>query len=180
MAEESIDPRYDPMYQRGYTPGTAAPARRAAQDTTEAPAPYIPPLSSRAPAAPAAPAGSRTAAPTPGETAAHAELRARAEAAAAGTAAPAPAVEVEAAPRRDLRRNPFLWAVLVIGVLLIVAGIGLLQDLGRQLTDTGTGTATNYLQLQFEMSASPLSIALGIAAILAVLLVYALDWQRRR
>lgn len=200
MADERVDPRYDPVFQRGYTPGTSSPGRRAAEDRTEPPAPYIAPLSGRdgagrplagaglsaasasastSPAAPGAALPSASPSRAEREEAARAQLRASAEAASTASAAPAATAD-DAVPRRDIRRNPFLWAVVVIGALLIVAGIGLLQDLGRQLTDTGTGTGANYLQLQFEMTGGPMAIALGIAAIVAVILVHGVEWQRGR
>ena len=174
MADEGYDPRFDPAFQSGFEGETSFPPRQAST-----------PVTSRQSAIPAP---ERMIAPMP------AEIRPRTQAepttrraddefrppAQRGLIGREPAEYVERAelPPVPLRSNPFLIAVLVIAVALIGAGvlIGSRIDLWYDdVSPDGPGFGLLNM-LQFG---APLAIILGIATVVAVLVILALRWRGR-
>ena len=169
MAEDGYDPRFDPAFQRGFEGETAYPPR---QVTSPPPSRHD-----------ARPAPERMIAPIPDE------LRARPR----GQQPSRPSIdeyrpapqhvvfdsEVQAEPGpAPLRSNPFLIAVLVLAVALIGAGvlIGSRIDLWYDdVSPDGPGFGLLNM-LQFG---APLAIMLGIATVIAVLVILALRWRGR-
>ena len=171
MADEGYDPRFDPAFQRGFEGETAFPPRQA---------PTNRPVSRQA----AIPAPDRIVAPPP------AELRPRTPGERPTrlpddeyrSSAPHRA-EFEPEPRVDLppvplRSNPFLIAVLVIAIALIGAGVLIGSRIDIWYDDVSPdGPGFGLLNmLQFG---APLAIILGVATVIAVLVILALRWRGR-
>lgn len=174
MADEGYDPRFDPAFQRGFEGETAFPPRQAPAQPTSRQA--------------AIPAPERIVAPVP------AELRSRTYGEPVSRRAddefrppahrdplergPVEYVERAEVPAVPLRSNPFLIAVLVIAVALIGAGVlvGSRIDLWYDdVSPDGPGFGLLNM-LQFG---APLAIMLGIATVVAVLVILALRWRGR-
>ena len=171
MADEGYDPRFDPAFQRGFEGETAFPPRQV-------------PANQRTSRQAAIPAPERIVAPIP------AELRPRTSGERPTRLsddeyrASAPQrVEFEFEPRVDLppvplRSNPFLIAVLVIAVALIGAGVLIGSRIDSWYDDVSPdGPGFGLLNmLQFG---APLAIILGVATVIAVLVILALRWRGR-
>ena len=173
MADDGYDPRFDPAFQRGFEGETSFPPRqvpssRATSRPAAIPAPEriiapMPPGLGTRPNAqqPVRRVDDEFRPPAQRELLEHYEHLERAE------VAPVP-----------LRSNPFLIAVLVIAVALIGAGvlIGSRIDLWyNDVSPDGPGFGLLNM-LQFG---APLAIMLGIATVLAVLVILALRWRGR-
>jgi hypothetical protein len=149
-----IDPRYDPAFQRGFA-GEVRSAPRARAVT---------PARSPLPAPPAAePAPASTVDANPVAQPPHPE--------------PGPP---PAAATRGLARNPFLLALVVLGLALTIGG-GAWANQARQLVSVrgGAGSELDYWFLQASVVGAPLTIIAGIAILAGVLFVAAAAWNRR-
>lgn len=152
--DQRVDPRYDPAFQRGFEGEVASTLRRPARpprepQPTSLPSPHPPPA---APEIPAAEAPAAAAAP-----------------------APAPEPPARALTSRELVRNPYLVALALLGVALIVVG-AVWAVRARQMV---TMTDPDYWFLQASVFAAPLATVTGLAMIGAVLAVFAVAWNRR-
>jgi hypothetical protein len=77
-------------------------------------------------------------------------------------------------PRRTF--NPFLLALLIVAVALIVTGFYIFQTV-RELF---LSTEVDYVTAQAVVYAAPLIVVLGVATAIGVLFVYAVRWKRSR
>lgn len=174
MADEKrIDPRYDPAFQRGFEGPVASGLRRH---------PGAPPSSAIVTPAPFRPPAE------PGDVGAEGERPRDAEPQGDG-ARPAPAsmdrpavddAEAAAAGRR-LRRNPFLIALVVLGLALTMGG--LIWANQARLLVSGRGAAAtdlDYWFLQATVTGAPLTIVAGVSILAGVLFVAATAWNRGR
>jgi hypothetical protein len=173
MADEGYDPRFDPAFQRGFEGETAFPPRQ---------------VPASAPSRQAAiPAPDRIVAPMPAEL----RPRSQAERQAERQARPAddeyrPVTQraaLEFEPQADvapvpLRSNPFLIAVLVIAVALIGAGVLIGSRIDLWYDDV-SADAPGFGLLNMLQIGAPLAISLGLATIIAVLVILALRWRGR-
>ena len=168
MADEGYDPRFDPAFQRGFEGETAFPPRQVPANQT--------PSRQAAIQAP-----ERIVAPMPDQLRprAHAEQPSRLSAdefRPLGQRAEVEPVERYELPPVPLRSNPFLIAVLVIAVALIGAGLLIGSRIDSWYNDVspdGPGFGLlNMLQL-----GGPLAITLGVATVIAVLVILALRWR---
>jgi|GEM_PF-1050730 len=185
MAEQpEIDPRYDPAFQRGYD-GTVATGSRSEAATRRTTPHVTSALQRSASAHSAPPAGVQSA---PGQSGS-AERSARDAGGAApahadpdaAAAASAPTVVHVAAPTlRAPWTNPFAIIVTLVGIGVLGTGVWLLQET-FQLTQSEDGfqTQTDYWFLQWGMIAAPIFVSLGIAILVAVLVMCAVYWGRR-
>lgn len=171
MAEKpALDPRYSPVFQRGFDPGQTAPRADPASTPAEpAPASVIaPPPAAR----PREAASARSAAPATDDSAHGRGDRTAGEREPETVAVPAP---IGRAPWA----NPFVVALAVIGVLCIAGGVSLIQlamrDIasGVMFTDQG-----GYVLLQVIVYGSPMAIATGVLILAAVLVLFAVHWSR--
>lgn len=172
MADSSgIDPRYDPVFQRGYdgtAPATqrAGSARRAPaagsalQHRTRQPDAETP--------APAPAAASASAAPSQTTTGTEAGVE----------PAPAPVVIAAAPTLRPPWRNPFLWALTAIGLVLVVGGIATLRATIEPFTTEAQLPNGDYWWLQVALFGTPIIVALGGGILAGVLFVFAGYWSR--
>ncbi|MCS0498592.1 tetraspanin family protein [Protaetiibacter mangrovi] len=168
MAEEpALDPRYDPAFQRGYGD------RPVSTGTRSAAAPHVTSALQR----PAVREFGATPEPDRPEA-----IPDAAPAAAPQTATEAtPASVVQVAPAlRPPWTNPFAIAVTIIGIAVFGVGVWLLQET-YQLTQSETGfqTQADYWFLQWGMIGGPIFAGLGVAILVAVLVLCAAYWARR-
>jgi hypothetical protein len=177
MADDGYDPRFDPAFQRGFEGETALSPRQAqTAPATSASRSVISPPPGLAPAEQQAQVFSQAQGRDHGQPPARQGegLRPRSphvepERDAPDRLAPAPA---------PLRSNPFLIAVLVLAIALIGAGvlIGSRIDLWYDdVSPDGPGFGLLNM-LQFG---APLAIILGLATVIAVLVILALRWRGR-
>lgn len=161
--DESIDPRFDPAFQRGFEGTVGVTPRRAPLGTPSvlpAQAPPTPPAQVQ----PAARAVVSSYAVRPGAPEAIVD------------AAPEPAVAPDDEPQR--RFNPFLVALAVIGVVLIVIGlVGAQFANGVYASDTLT-SSISYATVLLVISGSAVSAGLGLATLIGIVFVYALRYRR--
>lgn len=164
--DQRVDPRYDRAFQRGFDGEVAEGARTSTQvrrTALVAPAPYR----SSEPQPDVDDYGVRDAAPT--------------RSAAVDDPEPTPEpVLVRSASLRDLTRNPFLVALVVLGAVMTVAGVAWANQ-ARQLVAArgGASTELDYWFLQASVVAAPLTIIAGILILAGVLFIAAIAWSRR-
>lgn len=83
----------------------------------------------------------------------------------------------EQAPRG--RANPFLIALAAVALLLIIGGLGAIQQVRTIFAAQDIAVDLDYVSLNMLIFGAPLSIALGVATGVGVLFMYAIDWRRR-
>lgn len=177
MAEQpTIDPRYDPAFQRGFDGQVATGSR--AEVAARRSAPYVASALQR-------PAADH--APSPSPAAVKADPAAQiglppADPTASGEQSPAEVVVVHATdqPARPPWTNPFAIAVFVLGVIVLAIGVWLLQETSRiAQSPEGFSTQADYWFMQSGMIAAPIALGLGIAILSGVLFLCAAYWSRR-
>ncbi len=177
MAEQpEIDPRYDPAFQRGYdgTLATGSRSEAAVRRTT----PHVTSALQRPPAPPRAerPAeGSfdQVVGPPPGASATP-------ETDAASAASAPPVVQVAGPALRAPWTNPFAIIVTIVGIGVLGVGVWLLQETFQMTqSETGFQTQADYWFMQWGMIAAPIFVGLGVAILVAVLIMCAVYWGRR-
>lgn len=171
-----VDPRYDPAFQRGFQ-GQVAP-RRVPPTPSPSPGPAAAVSAARSAPDPAMPLRASDAAPRLGEAPARAvPVDDR------GAAIDAARYETELAndpaPTRPLLRNPFVLTLLILGAALVVGGV-VWVNATREIFDLGPRDAYQYWFLNMGQYAAPLAAAVGLLMLSAVLVLAAVDWQRRR
>jgi hypothetical protein len=161
--DESIDPRFDPAFQRGFegtvgvTPrrppvGTPSvlPAQQTVRPTASSPAAARPPVPSYA---------------TQPVATEHEPLETSFD-------------QAEAEPAQPRRLNPYVIALAVIGVVFIVAGIAGAQFAnGVYASDTLT-SAVSFSTVLLVISGSAVSIGLGVATLIGIVFLFALRYRR--
>ena len=168
MADEQVDPRYDRAFQRGFDGQVATGSRDS---------------SALRRTALVTPAPGRSMVPSPNVVASPQPVASSAGEVPVGevpAVADAVADETEPTPRRDVRRNPFLIAVLVLGAALVAGGLAWANQ-GRDIVTSHGGATTelDYWFIQATVFGSPIAVALGIALIAGVLFFFAYAWNRR-
>jgi hypothetical protein len=161
--EQRVDPRYDPAFQRGFegqvTSGlrTRTSVRRSA---LVSPAPFR----TGQPEPEVDDDGVQEAAPT--RTGAEAEPDEQPE-----------YVPVRATGVRDLGRNPFLIALVTLGLVLVIGGVAWANQARQTVAELAT--ELDYWYLEASVVGAPLTIITGIAVLAGVLFVAAAAWNRR-
>lgn len=77
------------------------------------------------------------------------------------------------------RPNPFLLALAAVSLLLIVGGVGAIQQVRGIFAAEDIAVDLDYVSLHMLIYAAPLSVALGVATGIGVLFLYAIDWRKR-
>jgi hypothetical protein len=167
MAEEQrVDPRYDPAFQRGFE-GTVTSGLRSRTSVRRT--------------AVVAPAPFRSAAPEP-EVEEHGVQDVEPTASALDDepdVAPEP-VPVSTVTMRDLTRNPFVIALVVLGLALSLGGAAWANQARLVVASRGgASTELDYWFLEASVAAAPLTILAGIGILAGVLFIAAGVWNRR-
>jgi len=173
MAEQpSIDPRYDPAFQRGFDGQVATGSR--AQVAARRSTPYVASALQR-------PAQDRAAEPVPNVL-----TQIGLPPAAPGDAsdqAGAENVVVVRASEPALRppwTNPFAIAVFVLGVASLALGVWVMQETVRMMDSPESfSTQADYWFMQVSTFGGPIALALGVAILAGVLFLCAAYWARR-
>ncbi|MFC0680658.1 hypothetical protein ACFFGH_22740 [Lysobacter korlensis] len=172
----AIDPRYDPVFQRGFA-GAAAHARIRAVETPK----EARPLAGQRSEPPRA-AGFR--APSeervdpfvvpPATAAAHDEMLAE-------EAAPQTQTEFPVAGRMVLRGNPWVATLWVVGVLLITAGFfGTWRSQSIYVGATPVDDMNEIVTMEVLDLLSPPLMLVGLLVLAGVLFLHAIAWRARR
>lgn len=80
---------------------------------------------------------------------------------------------------RRLMRNPFLIALLVLGTVMIVIGLGWLNQVGVVTGSAGASTEADYWFLEASVFGAPLTIAIGVGIWVGLLFTFARAWNNR-
>lgn len=193
-AGRPVDPRFDPAFQPGYDPQSdpnraarvpfdASPYRSPADATRMQPGRVIEP-----PRSPYAPEHSETAdRPAPASTLNGSVDPATATSADAPSSGAASATQPEAdgaASAETRKRNPFLVAMWILGVVFIAMGVFTAQQVLDPTTDfmlaAIRGDTVNYFSVQLFTYAAPLLVVLGLLTLIIALALQALRWPSRR
>ena len=166
-SDDEFDPRFDPAFQRGFEGQRATEGQRAGE-----PRRSVPPRAEARPleARPVAqPYASAPPIGLPPETARDESVVSRPEQA-----------DVAADSDQPPRANPFLIALGVVAVALVVAGAWGIQTAREPFLGGESASNIDYIGLQILQTISPISIGLGVATAIGILFVFAVSWQRRR
>jgi hypothetical protein len=185
QTQSDLDPRFDPAFQRGFDPATAAPVSAPQTERVSAPpapgaAPFAAAPSAPAPVAPAA-------APT---TPAH---RVTTDAVVEDYALvgdhdvdatpphgrTATSGSVGLAPDAATGRNPFLIVLGIVAVILVAVGIWLFMQAGVAFNSRAIRSQGDYTSLQATLTVAPFISLLGVATAIGVVFVFAARWRRR-
>jgi hypothetical protein len=90
------------------------------------------------------------------------------------------AADAAADDDRQPRRNPFLIALAVVSVALVVAGVWIIQIARAPFDGTNAAANVDFVFLQILGGLAPAAIALGVATAIGIVFVLAVDWQKRR
>jgi hypothetical protein len=166
--DQRVDPRYDPAFQRGFQGKVASGLRSSAavrRTALVSPAPYRVNHDKQEPR----PQEDGTVEAEPTRSAAEEEPAATPE-----------HVAVAPVAMRQLLRNPFLVALLVIGGGMTFGGLGWANQARLLVTERrGAATDLDYWFLQASVVGAPLTIVAGIGIIAGVLFIAAAAWNRR-
>jgi hypothetical protein len=161
--DQRVDPRYDPAFQRGFEGEVKSGLRSRTSVRRTAlvsPAPY------------------RSGEPEPAVEEYGVQDATQTRTGADAEPEPAPDhVPVRVVGMRDLRRNPFLVTLVVLGLVLTIGGAAWANQARQAVADLAT--ELDYWYLQASTVGAPLTIIAGIAILAGVLFVAAAAWNRR-
>ena len=166
----TIDPRYDPAFQRGFTGEVETGqhphgAVRATHSPTQTPVQESPQRRVE-PLADASVPPAYAVAPPEDDS---------------DDAAVADDVEVAEAPARPLTRNPFIRVLALLGAALVVAGVSWAITGRATMTESGAlASERDYWFVQSALLGAPVTIAAGVLIIAGVLFMFAQAWSRAR
>jgi uncharacterized membrane protein YidH (DUF202 family) len=183
-----FDPRFSPAFQRGFDGEVDVAAEPVAQQKVRPPAPTAAPT--RVVAAPLAPSPR---APTPPRNPLPPTALVLGQPVSAPASQSGPGAEpliapgaartgtersTEAAPSL---RNPFIVALCVIAIALLVAGIAIFARTSQAFNDPGNVRSQgDYESLSTTLAAAPMLVLLGVATAIGVLFVFAVRWRSRK
>lgn len=175
--QPSIDPRYDPVFQRGYSGQVATGDRADAANRVAG----VPRVSSALRRPDPEPRGVVAAASAdPGERLGLPAAVPEARGADPAAASESSAVHVAAPAMRPPWANPFAIAVAVLGIGALAFGGWLLQEALRLVqSETGFQTQLDYWLMQWGMWGGGIFTGVGVLIVAAVLLLCAVYWSRR-
>jgi hypothetical protein len=164
-ADEKFDPRFDPAFQRGFDPSIPVTAVRAERPPTAVRSAVIEPaLRPNTP--------TPTIVPRPEIDESDSE----------------PVVELDGdrqgSPIADesspVGRNPYILALIIIAVVLVIAGLWLFAQSGAAFNSREVRSQGDYMSLDAAIHAAPFIAILGGATAIGVLFVFASRWRHRR
>ncbi|NEM92079.1 hypothetical protein [Galbitalea soli] len=177
-----FDPRFNPAFQRGFdgdgefepeadaggADARREPERRLAEPTAPAQSSRI--VHPRAPATAYGRADVDPFAATPDPWGAVVEVEEQ---------GPEPQSSRVGAGPQPWTRNPFLLALAVIAVVLVVAGIGLFVRSGAAFNSADITSQGDYVTMTSLLQAAPIVVLLGVATAIGLLFVLAMRWGQR-
>jgi hypothetical protein len=201
-----FDPRFDPRFQPGYgavsesppavtpsgsgsaVPGSARPGSArpvsARPESSPVPTEASPVRPSSGPGSSAAPAASAAPAPEPPVPVApvpagYREPRSGAVPAVQDDPASGRSWlrEVASRDRSSTLRNPFVVALVIAGIVLVVAGGGLYLNAYFGFDESGFVTQGQYMAVEAYLRVGPQVLLLGVATLVGVGFMLALRWQ---
>ncbi|MBH0023148.1 hypothetical protein [Salinibacterium sp. SWN248] len=187
--DKNIDPRFDPVFQRGYAAGEGGQREentRAARNvdsyrqpgpaTVVPPAPRFPTDDRATAAAATATISARELDPSPasGNTHPPADPQSQYLDDAAASAAP-----VATRTPTSLARNPWIYVLWAVGGGLMASGVGGLWWAFKGLYGRGTINENSWELFNLAQVASPICITAGAFCVASALLVHCLNWMRR-
>src|SRR6187402_2997541 len=81
-------------------------------------------------------------------------------------------------PTGRRRPNPFITALTLVSVLLIVGGIIAARTIRATFEQVDIRVALDYYSLDILKFSAPLAVAIGVATGIGVVFFYAIEWQR--
>jgi hypothetical protein len=147
-----IDPRFDPVFQRGFDPATPVRQRE--------PAPLPRVAASSVPVAPPDPVVPAIHEPSPATL----------------DAEQTPESSFGSHPGR----NPYLLALGVVAVILVAVGVWLFVQSGTQFNSREVRSQGDYMSLDATIHTAPFISLLGAATAIGVVFVFAVKWRRRK
>lgn len=175
MPNDSIDPRYNPAFQRGYDRSRhgTEPHLRAAEPVVE----RIPREVKRVtPTAAVVPPSVADASSGP----ARSPERPQALLAEGVPDASDTDAAHDTGPGMVLRGNPFIIVLLVVGAALAVFGIWAQWQIADLFTGASSADPDNFILQQFLVGIGPWCMTIGIATLVTVLVLYAINWKAPR
>lgn len=166
-----IDPRYDPAFQRGFDGEVVSGARRrnaaVMRSAVTSSAPYRP---------------AEDSVPDGDEPVDLDEVRPTRAAQLAGQDTDAVTADYDDQPyrprgTRGLVRNPFVVALMALGVLLLIGGIAWF-NLSRAMVSATVTSELDYWLLQTSVVGAPIIFAAGAVVAAALLVMFARAWER--
>jgi hypothetical protein len=76
------------------------------------------------------------------------------------------------------RPNPFITALTLLSVLLIVGGVIAARTIRATFEQVDIRVALDYYSLDILKFSAPLAVAIGVATGIGVVFFYAVEWQR--
>jgi hypothetical protein len=159
---QQFDPRFDPAFQRGFDPATPVAA------SIPAPRPVDPVAQARVTATPPAPPVQQASPPAVAPDSTDALISSYLDAPETGEADPS-------APGR----NPFLFALGIVAIVLVVAGIWLFVQSGAAFNSRQVRSQGDYMSLDATIHMAPFIALLGGATAIGVLFVFAARWRKK-
>ncbi|MBH0130034.1 hypothetical protein [Salinibacterium sp. NK8237] len=179
--DKSIDPRFDPVFQRGYAAGEGGPREESTRTARTVDSYRQPVATSVAPAPPqvardergpslSAPPSAVAPMPVSDPTTPQTQYL--------DGAAVVEGPEVTSTPT-SLARNPWIYVLWSVGGVLMASGVGGLWWSFKGLYGRGTIDENSWQLFNLAQTASPLCIIAGAFCVASALLVHCLDWMRR-
>jgi hypothetical protein len=159
---QQFDPRFDPAFQRGFDPATPVAASIPAQRPVE------PATPARVTAAPPAAPAQQVSPPPLAPDSTDALISSYLDAPESGDDSSAPG------------RNPFLFALGIVAIVLVVAGIWLFVESGAAFNSRQVRSQGDYMSLDATIHMAPFIALLGGATAIGVLFVFAARWRKKR
>jgi hypothetical protein len=165
---ERFDPRFDPAFQRGFDPA-ASIAQSIPEPVTR---PHLveepPPRSLVTPGVPFVPIAPASTPPP-----------AISEPVDAAQTTLVELARVDAVDVPSLRRNPYLIALGIIAIVLVVAGIWLFVESGAAFDGREVLAQGDYMSLVASIQVAPFISILGAATAIGVLFMIAGRWRKK-
>jgi hypothetical protein len=159
---QQFDPRFDPAFQRGFDPATPVVASMPVQRPAE------PAAQARVTAAPPAPAVQQASPPPATPDSTDALISSYLD-----------APESDDADASAPGRNPFLFALGIVAIVLVVAGIWLFVQSGAAFNSRQVRSQGDYMSLDATIHMAPFIALLGGATAIGVLFVFAARWRKK-
>jgi hypothetical protein len=164
---DTFDPRFDPAFQRGFD--------ASATIVESIPEPVI-----RTPVEDAAPPVVRRAETAAGPVPKAPPTAQRIDAAQKVDDSPLVVLaDEDDAASEPLGRNPFVVALIVVAIVLVVAGVWLFVQAQSSFDDPSRVSQGGYMSMTAVLQVAPFVSLLGVATVIGILFTFAARWRRK-